>query len=250
MRVFYTHGFGGSLAAQPEIDEVFPRRGHEVLRVRVPFHENPLALAARFATMTFGDFCRLIDETAASILDRARSFAPDEYAVIGDSLGGFISLVAAERDPRISHCVLLSSSGDIANAGLHLDRLLPGLGALGGALNPASGGGLRVQSHKAIGGASDFQADFDRVNTFAPERLLRVRRLLVICDRRDPVMPRDACVHLTGQIRGARAIFPCDHATHHTIGEQALERWVVPFLENRPLTLGDRLACLLGRGAP
>jgi pimeloyl-ACP methyl ester carboxylesterase len=200
--------------------------------------------------MTFGDFCRLIDETADSILDRARSFAPDDYAVVGDSLGGFISLVAAERDPRISHCVLLSSSGDIANAGLHLDRLFPGLGALGGALNPASGGGLRVQSHKAIGGASDFQADFDRVNTFAPERLDRVRRLLVVCDRRDPVMPRDACVHLTRHVRGARAIFPCDHGAHHPIGKQALERWVVPFLEDRPLTLLDAIRRVFGGGTP
>jgi hypothetical protein len=47
MHLFYTHGFGGTLAAQPEIEEVFAPLGYEVMRVRVPCDESPVASARR-----------------------------------------------------------------------------------------------------------------------------------------------------------------------------------------------------------
>ena len=100
------------------------------------------------------------------IIDRAKAFQPDEYAVIGDSLGGFISVVAAQRDPRISHCILLECSGDICYAIMNLNSLIPGAGYLAGAFNLAGNGGIEIQAHKAIAGQSDFQTEFEWVNTF------------------------------------------------------------------------------------
>lgn len=91
--LFYTHGLGGSRSAQPEIEEVFAPLGYKIVRVEVPYHDNVATLALKLATMTFGELCLLIHETANNIIERAKSFSPDEYAVIGDSLGGFISTV-------------------------------------------------------------------------------------------------------------------------------------------------------------
>ena len=169
--LFYTHGLGGSRSAQPEIEEVFAPLGYKIIRIEVPYHDNVATVALKLATMSFGELCLLIHETANSIVERAKSFSPDEYAVIGDSLGGFISVVAAQRDSRISHCILLACSGDLCNAMMNLDHLVPGLGHLAGMFNLAGNGGLKVQAHKAIAGQSDFQQEFELVNTFRPERL-------------------------------------------------------------------------------
>jgi alpha-beta hydrolase superfamily lysophospholipase len=108
MHLLYVHGLGGSLRAQPEIEAVFLPAGFRVVRIPVPYHDNPLALFGRLATLTFADLCQWIHEGAERLISTAQLFAPEEYAVMGDSLGGFISVVAAQRDSRISHCVLLA----------------------------------------------------------------------------------------------------------------------------------------------
>jgi len=205
----------------------------------VPHHGNMAELAVKLATLTFGEFCLLIHDTANSIIERAQSFAPAEYAVIGDSLGGFISVVAAQRDPRISHCVLLACSGDICNAVINLNHLIPGVGYLAGMFNLAGNGGLRVQAHKAISGQSDFQKEFDLVNTFQPERRARLRRLLILGDSRDPVAPEAACRHFAQGVNDSKVIMVYNEGQHHPVGKKALEKYAVPFLQDKPLSLAE-----------
>jgi len=241
MNIFYTHGLGGSVRAQPEIEEVFAPLGYRILRVEVPYHSNPAELAIKMATMTFGEWCLLIHDTANTIRETARRFYPDEYAVVGDSLGGFISLVAAQRDTRISHCILLACSGDMCNAVMNLNLLLPGLGYLAGMFNLAGNGGLRVQAHKAISGQSEFQQEFELINPFQPERLAKVRRLLLLGDKGDPVMPEAACRHFAKGIKHSKVIMAYNEGCHHPIGKDALKKYAVPFLQNKPLTLADRV---------
>ena len=241
MHLFYTHGTGGSLQAQPEIEEVFEPLGYTITRIEVPYHGSIIELAGKLATATFGDMCLLIDETANKIIEQAKSFAPEDYVVVGDSLGGLISVVAAQRDPRISHCILLACSADICNALLHIDEVFPGLGSLSGVLNPAAAGGLKLQAHKAIAGESDFQAEFDRVNTFRPERLARIRRLLILGDKGDPVMREEACRHFAKGVKDSTVIMAYNEGRHHTIGKDALQKYAVPFLQGKPLTITSRL---------
>ena len=243
--IFYTHGLGGSLHAQPEIEEVFEPLGYTIMRVEVPYHSNIVELAAKLATMTFGDFCSLISHTADGIVERARALALEEYAVIGDSLGGFISVVAAQRDTRISHCILLACSGDICNAILNLNNLIPGLGHLAGMFNLAGNGGLRIQAHKAIAGQSDFQTEFERVNTFRPERLARLHRLLILGDKGDPLAPEVTCRHFARGVKGGKVIMAYNEGRHHPIGKAALRKYAVPFLQNKPLSTGDRVQMFL-----
>jgi pimeloyl-ACP methyl ester carboxylesterase len=242
--IFYTHGLGGTLRAQPEIEEVFEPLGHSITRIEVPGHRSAVELAAALATMTFGDHCRLIDVTADRLIEIARRFAPEEYAVIGDSLGGLISAVAAQRDPRISHCVLLASSGDICDAVMNLDRLAPGLGNVAGTFNVAAKGGLRAQAQRAAAGRSEFQPAFDRVNTLRPDRLARMRRLLVLGDRGDPVMTEAASRRFAAGVADGTVIMAYDEGRHHPIGKDALQRYVVPFFrrdqdEARPSLIAD-----------
>lgn len=243
--IFYTHGLGGSLHAQPEIEEVFEPLEYTILRVQVPYHTNLATLAVKLATMTFGDFCVLISEAADGIIERARAFQPDEYAVIGDSLGGFISVVAAQRDPRISHCILLACSGDLCHAIMNLNSLIPGAGYLAGAFSLAGNGGLRIQAHKAIAGQSDFQAEFERVNTFRAERLARMQRLLILGDKGDPVAPEATCRHFAKRVTGSKVIMAYTEGRHHPIGKAALQKYAVPFLQNKPLSTGDRVRNLI-----
>lgn len=241
MYLFYTHGLGGSLQAQPEIEDVFAPLGYTIIRVEVPHHGSVGELVRQLATMTFGDLCLMIHDTANTVIDQAKSFAPDEYAVIGDSLGGFISVAAAQRDPRISHCILLACSGDVCNAIRNLDQLIPGLGVMAGMFNLAGNGGLKVQAHKAIAGQSDFQKEFELINTFQPERLARIRRLLILGDAGDPVMPEDACRHFAGGVQNSAVVMPYHEGRHHPIGKEALIRYAVPFLQNTPVSLRDRI---------
>jgi hypothetical protein len=127
MLLLYVHGLGGSLRAQPEIEAVFLPVGFRVVRIPVPYHDNPLELFGRLASLTFADLCLWIHEGAERLIRTVQLFAPEEYAFVGDSLGGFISVVAAQRDSRISHCVLLGCSGDIRDAATRLHRLNPAL---------------------------------------------------------------------------------------------------------------------------
>ena len=239
--IFYTHGLGGSLSAQPEIEETFKPFDFTVLRVTVPYHQSFPELAAKLATMTFGELCLLISETADTIRERAKLFAPEEYAVIGDSLGGFISLVAAQRDPRISHCILLACSGDLCSAVMNLNHLLPGAGYLAGMFNLAGNGGLRVQAHKAIAGQSDFQAEFELINPFQPERVAALRRLLILGDKGDPVMPETACRHFARRVKSSTVIMAYNEGRHHPIGQYALHKYAVPFLLDKPVSIRERI---------
>jgi pimeloyl-ACP methyl ester carboxylesterase len=243
--IFYTHGLGGSLQAQPEIEEVFEPLGYIISRVEIPYHRSAPELVVALATMTFGELCLLIHETANSIVDRAKAFFPDEYAVIGDSLGGFISVVAAQRDSRISHCILLACSGDICNAVMNLNQLIPGAGYFAGAFNLAGNGGLRIQAHKAIAGESDFQTEFEQVNTFRPERLARMRHLLILGDRRDPVAPEAVCRHFAQGVPQSKVVMAYNEGRHHPIGKEALQKYAVPFLLNKPLSRTDYIRQLL-----
>jgi len=246
MNLFYTHGLGGSLKAQPEIEEVFAPLGYTVTRIDVPYHGSLAALATKLATLTFGELCLLIHETANKIIEKAKHFAPEEYVVVGDSLGGFISVVAAQREPRISHCILLACSGDICHAAMYIDQMFPGLGSIVGLFNPSAGGGLKVQAHKAIAGQSDFQHEFELVNTFCPERLARLRRLLILGDKGDPVAPKAACLHFAKGVKDHTVIMVYNEGRHHTIGKDALKKYAVPFLQNKPLTTKDHIRRLLG----
>ncbi len=108
-------------------------------------------------------------------------------------MGGFISVVAAQRDARISHCVLLSCSGEICDAAMRLRQVSFGMRLIAGRFTFRGKGGIIRQAYKAIGGQSDFQQEFDRVNTFQSERLARLRRLLILGDKGDPVAPEAAC---------------------------------------------------------
>jgi pimeloyl-ACP methyl ester carboxylesterase len=237
MHLLYTHGLGGSLQAQPEIDEVFaasPLR-YTITRIAVPYHSNPLELVTRLATSTFGDLCMWVHEGANKLVETARQFPSDDYVAVGDSLGGFISLVAAERDQRISHCILLACSGDFCNAMMRLDKLNPVFGAMAGNFTGAGKGGIKEQAHRAIAGQSDFQREFELINTFEPQRLARLRRLLILGDRGDPVAPESACLHFARGVADATVRMVYDEGQHHPIGKEALKRYAVPFLLNKPV---------------
>lgn len=179
-----------------------------------------------------------VHEGANDLVAAARQFAPEDYVVVGDSLGGFISLVAAERDPRISHCILLACSGDFCDAMMRLHKLNPVLGAIAGKLADAGKGGIKVQAHKAIAGQSDFQREFKLINTFEPQRLTRLRRLLILGDKGDPVAPERACLHFARGAADATVRMVYDQGQHHPIGKEALERYAVPFLQNQPVPAG------------
>src|SRR5580698_6723300 len=55
--------------------------------------------------------------------------------------------------------------------------------------------GIEAQAHRAIGGHSDFQREFELINTFQSDRLARQGPLLSLGDKEDPVAPERACVH-------------------------------------------------------
>jgi acetyl esterase/lipase len=112
-------------------------------RVVVPYHQSVPELLAKLATSTFGDLCTWVHDSANILIATAQRFAPETYAVIGDSLGGFISLVAAQRDRRISHCILLSCSGDFCDAMMRQNSLNPALGLLAGNFSSRSAQSVR-----------------------------------------------------------------------------------------------------------
>jgi pimeloyl-ACP methyl ester carboxylesterase len=236
MHLLYTHGLGGSLQAQPEIEEVFSPLGYTITRIPVPYHESRWKLLTQIATLTFGGLCVWIEEGANRLLDTVRRVAPrQEYVVVGDSLGGFISLVAAQRDPQVSHCILLACSGDICDAARRLPNLNFLMRLIVGRFTFRGKGGISRQAYKAIGGQSAFQAEFERVNTFQPERLARLRRLLILGDKGDPVAPEDACEHFARGVKESMVRMVYSEGRHHIIGKEALQRYAVPFLLNHPV---------------
>jgi len=237
MQLFFTHGLGGSLQAQPEIESVFAPLGYTVTRIPVPYHDGVGRLIRKLATLTFGDLCLWIDEGANNLLDAARRIAPQEYVVVGDSLGGFISAVAAQRDARVSHCILLACSGDICDAATRLRQLNRLMRVLVGRFTLRGKGGIRRQAYKAISGKSDFQHEFERVNTFHPERLARLRRLLILGDKGDPVAPEAVCQHFARGVQDSQVRMVYNEGRHHPIGKEALQRYAIPFLQNRPVPL-------------
>lgn len=239
MHLFYTHGLGGALQAQPEIEEVFEPLGYTITRFSVPYHDSVGRLVRKVATLTFGDLCLWIDEGANNLLDVARRIAPQEYVVVGDSLGGFIAAVAAQRDARISHCLLLACSGDICDAAMRLRQLNAIMRLLAGRFTLRGKGGIGHQAYKALSGQSDFQREFEQVNTFQPERLARLRRLLILGDKGDPVAPEAACQHFAQGVKESQVRMVYNEGRHHTIGKAALQRYAAPFLQNHPIPPGD-----------
>jgi pimeloyl-ACP methyl ester carboxylesterase len=235
MQLLYTHGLGGSPRAQPEIDDVFAPLGYTVTRVTVPYHESLPELVTKLATATFGDMCTWVHEGANNLITAAQQFAPEPYVVTGDSLGGFISLVAAQRDRRIGRCILLACSGDFCDAMMRLDQLNPILALFAGNFTVAGKGGIWEQAHKAISGQSDFQREFELINAFEPERLARLCPLLILGDKGDPVAPERACLHFAQLAPNATVRMVYDEGRHHTIGKSALKRYAVPFLRNQPV---------------
>ena len=238
MHLLYTHGLGGSPLAQPEIDEVFAPLGYTITRIAVPYHGSGTELLTKIATSTFGDLCTWVHEGANNLVAAAGQFAPEDYVAVGDSLGGFISLVAAERDRRISHCILLACSGDFCDAMMRLDKLNPFLAAIAGKFAGPGKGGIKEQAHKAIAGQSDFQREFEAINTFEARRLARLKRLLILGDKGDPVAPEGACLHFARGATDAIVRMVYNQGQHHPIGKEALERYAVPFLLNEPVPIG------------
>jgi len=232
MHIFYTHGLGGSLLAQPEIEEVFAPLGYSVSRIPLPYHDTISRLLLKLATLTFGDLCQWIDEAANRLLDTSSRIAPQEYVVVGDSMGGFISLVAAQRDERVSHCILLACSGDICDAAMRLQKVSFTMRLLAGRFTFKGKGGISRQAWKALGGRSDFQREFERVNTLQPERIARLRRLLILGDKRDPVAPEGVCEHFAQCTRNSVVRMVYDEGRHHPIGKDALRKYAVPFLQD------------------
>jgi len=115
------------------------------------------------------------------------------------------------------------------------------LGSVSGILNLAAAGGLKLQAHKAIAGKSDFQREFELVNTFRPDRLARLRRLLILGDSGDPVMRAEACRHFAQGVKDSAVIMAYNEGRHHTIGKDALQQYAVPFVQNKPLTMIGRI---------
>jgi pimeloyl-ACP methyl ester carboxylesterase len=235
VRLLYTHGLGGTPQAQPEIDEVFAPLGYTITRIEVPYHGSAPELVTKLVTSTFGDLCKWVHEGANNLVAAVGQSSPEDYVVVGDSLGGFISVVAAQRDPRISHCILLACSGDFCDAMMRLHILIPVLGAIAGKFAGPGNSGIELQAHRAISGHSDFQREFDLINTFAPQRLARLRRVLILGDKGDPVAPECACLHFARGLADATVRMVYDQGQHHPIGREVLERYAKPFLRNQPV---------------
>ena len=192
-------------------------------------------LFGRLATLTFADFCLWIHEGAERLLRTAQLFAPEEYAVVGDSLGGFISVVAAQHDSRISHCVLLGCSGDICDAASRLHRLNRVLALVVGRFAPGDSEDLKTAARKAASGESSSQREFELVDTLNPDRLSCLRNLLILGDKRDPVAPEVVCLRFAQRVRNATVRMVYDEGRHHPIGKDALERYALPFLRDQPV---------------
>ena len=118
---------------------------------------------------------------------------------------------------------------------MHLDKLNPALVLLAGNFTLAGKGDIRAQAHKAITGQSDFQREFELINTFQPDRLAQLCPLLILGDRGDPVAPERASLHFAQGAPNAIVRMVYNEGRHHSIGKPALERYAVPFLQHLPV---------------
>jgi hypothetical protein len=116
---------------------------------------------------------------------------------------------------------------------MRLDKLNPALGLLAGNLTVNGKGAIKAQAHKAIAGQSDFQHEFDLINTFQPDRLRRLCPLLILGDRGDPVAPENSCRHFAQAAPDATVRMVYDEGRHHSIGKQELTQFVLPFLRDQ-----------------
>ena len=68
-----------------------------------------------------------------------------------------------------------------------------------------------------------------------PERLARLRRLLILGDKGDPVAPEAACKHFAQGVRDSVVRMVYNEGRHHAIGKDALQKYAAPLLQNRPV---------------
>jgi hypothetical protein len=113
-------------------------------------------------------------------------------------------VVAAQRDSRISHCVLLACSGDICDAATRLHRLNRALALVVGRFAPGDSEDLKTAARKAASGESSSQREFELVDTLNPDRLSCLRNLLILGDKRDPVAPEAVCLRFAHRVRNER----------------------------------------------
>jgi hypothetical protein len=69
--------------------------------------------------------------------------------------------------------------------------------------------------------------------------------LLILGDKGDPVAPKAACLHFAKGVKDSTVIMVYNEGRHHPIGGDALKKYAVPFLQNKPLTMKDRIQKLL-----
>lgn len=107
--VLYLHGFASS-AGSTKAKFFRERLAADGVTLHCPDFNEP-----SFATLTI---TRMLDQVDASIA----SLAPGPLAVIGSSLGAFVAVHAAARNPeRIARLVLLAPALDFSRTGLHLE---------------------------------------------------------------------------------------------------------------------------------
>jgi hypothetical protein len=103
-----------------------------------------------------------------------------------------------------------------------------------GRFAPGDGEDLKTAARKAASGESS-QREFELVDTLNPDRLSRLRNLLILGDKRDPVAPEAVCLRFAQRVRNATVRMVYDEGRHHTIGKDALERYAPPFLHDQPV---------------
>ena len=58
-------------------------------------------------------------------------------------------------------------------------------------------------------------------------------------------MAETACRHLEKRVKRGTVIMAYNEGRHHPIGQDALRKYAVPFLPNKPLAIRERLCGLL-----
>ena len=71
--------------------------------------------------------------------------------------------------------------------------------------------------------------------------MAKIRRLLILGDKGDPVMPEEACRRFAKGVKNSKVIVVYNEGRHHPIGKDALKRYAVPFLHNKPLSAADAM---------
>jgi hypothetical protein len=72
-----------------------------------------------------------------------------------------------------------------------------------GRFAPGDSEDLKIAAPKATSGESSSQREFELVDTLNPERLSRLRNLLILGDKRDPVAPEAVCLRFAQRVRNA-----------------------------------------------